>query len=272
MYLFRAYIENKKVINRAYWGNPDDTEIVKLKKQITDKFSGETFPFEVNMIGVDMGDANVITIHQCSVDSNNASVAKIQNNLLLDKDFMRYIYDLDNTTKTIEVFYKDNNAYSMQPLGEGLSVYRISDMFDKDFNNLKKQSVYVQGPNDKVFAWANSLNSSIAMPISASKKLHADDSYQFQFNDKKELVSVRLFTHLIRTQVYGDNSDLYVEYTADFADEITNLDDTEIVLPKYDNHGNRIAQSVNKANIGEYVMVPKDDGSGGYDKVLLKDL
>ena len=47
---------------------------------------------------------------------------------------------------------------------------------------------------------------------------------------------------------------------------------TEIVLPKYDNHGNRIAQSVNKANIGEYVMVPKDDGSCGYDKVLLKDL
>ena len=31
MYLFRAYIENKKVINRTYWSNPDDTEIVKLK-------------------------------------------------------------------------------------------------------------------------------------------------------------------------------------------------------------------------------------------------
>jgi len=40
MYLFRAYIENKKVINRAYWGNPDDTEIVKLKKPVSQKKTG----------------------------------------------------------------------------------------------------------------------------------------------------------------------------------------------------------------------------------------
>jgi hypothetical protein len=72
--------------------------------------------------------------------------------------------------------------------------------------------------------------------------------------------------------VYGEGNSLYTEYTADFADELTNLADTEIVLPKFDNHGNRIAQTQNKANFKEYVKVPKDDGSGGYDKVLLKDL
>jgi hypothetical protein len=72
--------------------------------------------------------------------------------------------------------------------------------------------------------------------------------------------------------VYGKGENLFVEYTCDFADELTNLADTEIVIPNYDNHGNRIAQEVNKEDIKEYIMIPKEDGSGGYDKVLLKDL
>ena len=65
---------------------------------------------------------------------------------------------------------------------------------------------------------------------------------------------------------------VYEEYTADFASELTNLGDTEIVVPKYDNHGNLVAQNVNKADIKEYVMVPKNDGSGNYNFVKLKDL
>ena len=96
--------------------------------------------------------------------------------------------------------------------------------------------------------------------------------YKFQFNNAKELTEVTLLAHLERYQVYGEGNNLYTEYTADYADELTNLSDTEIVVPNFDNSGNRIAQTQNKADIKEYVRVPKSNGEGGYDIVLIKDL
>ena len=272
MILFRAYIVNKAVTNRVYWAGSEDAEVVKLKKQITDVFTSETFPFAVTMWGVDEGSANVLTIHQCSCEADYKDSSKIQNSLLIDKDFMRYIYNLDTKVKTIEIFYKPEQVIPVVALGEGITVYRISDMANASFALQNTQAIYAQGTNDNIWAWAKSLKSDIVMPISKNKKLNADDSYKFQFNSAKELTSVSLFSHLERYQVYGEGNSLYTEYTADFADELTNLGDTEIVLPKFDNHGNRIAQTQDKANFKEYVKVPKDDGSGGYDKVLLKDL
>ena len=38
MFLYRAYIDNKKVVNRVYWAGSDDDETVKVKKQVTDVF------------------------------------------------------------------------------------------------------------------------------------------------------------------------------------------------------------------------------------------
>jgi len=268
----RAYIDNKKVTNRVYFAGSEDAEVVKIKKQVTDVFTSETFPYEVQTWGVDT-DGNVLTFHQCSCQADYKDSSKIQNSLLIDRDFLRYIYNLDTKTKTIEIFYKTGQALPVVNLGSGISVLYITDMCNSDFELQQTQSIYAQGSNDDIWAWAQSLKSDIVMPISKSKKVaHADDSFCFRFNKDKELVSVSLYTHLERYQVYGEGNSLYVEYTCDFADEITNLADTEIVLPKTDNHGNRIAQSVNKANIGEYIKVPKSDGSGGYDKVLLKDL
>ena len=261
----RAYIDNKKVTNRVYFAGSEDAEVVKIKKQVTDVFTSETFPYEVQTWGVDT-DGNVLTFHQCSCQADYKDSSKIQNSLLIDRDFLRYIYNLDTKTKTIEIFYKTGQALPVVSLGSGISILYITDMCNSDFELQQTQSIYAQGSNDDIWAWAQSLKSDIVMPISKSKKVaHADDSFCFRFNKDKELVSVSLYTHLERYQVYGEGNSLYIEYTCDFAD-------TEIVLPKTDNHGNRIAQSVNKANIGEYVKVPKSDGSGGYDKVLLKDL
>jgi len=186
--LFRVFIENKTVINRVYWAeSPTEQALTDRLSEITDVFPNETFPYPPAILGKDLYD-NVSTLHQCSPDNNSAVAAKIQGNLLLDKDFIRYIYDLDTNTKTYEIFYKDDAAYSMQPLGAGLTVYRISDMFDAGMNTIGKQSVYVQGSNEDVFAWANSLNPNIAMPISVDKELHPDDSYKFEFNTNRELV------------------------------------------------------------------------------------
>jgi len=240
--LFRVFIENKTVINRVYWAeSPTEQALTDRLSEITEVFSNETFPYPPAILGKDLY-SNVSTLHQCSPDNNSAVAAKVQGNLLLDKDFIRYIYDLDTATKTYEIFYKDDAAYSMQPIGAGLTVYRISDMFDADMNTIGKQSVYVQGSNVDVFAWANSLNPNIAMPISVDKELHPDDSYKFEFNTNRELVSVQLFAHLTRTMVWNaEGTETYVEYTADYADELTNLADTEIVIPRYNENGFRIA-------------------------------
>lgn len=242
MILFRVFIKNKEVINRVYWGDgPDDTGFDDKKAAIDAAFPGLTYPWPVFVYGEDMT-GNVVTIHSCSVSHDNPLKSKLEYDLMIDQDFIRYIYDLDTNTKSYELFYKSYGAYTMQPLGEGLTVYRISDMFDADFNNLGKQSCYVQGSNQDVFAWAENLKPGIDMPISVDKKLHPDDSYRFEFNSDRELVSVTLFAHLDRTMVWNAaGTDTYVEYTADYADELTNLSDTEIVVPRYDEFENRIA-------------------------------
>ena len=270
MFLYRAYIDNKKVVNRVYWAGSDDDETVKVKKQVTDVFTDETFPFPIFVWGVDM-DKNVITFHQCSCEADYKDSSKLQNSILIDKDFIRYIYDLDNKVKTFEIFYKSGQAAPVVELGEGISVMYVTDIANSNFELQNTQALYVTGDADKVWAWAESLKSDIVMPITKGKKLHRDDSYKFQFNSSKELVSVTLFAHLERYQVWG-NTKVFTEYTADFASELTNLGDTEIVVPKYDNHGNLVAQEVNKADIKEYVRVPKNDGSGNYNHVKLKDL
>ncbi len=82
MVLYRAFIDNKKVVNRVYWAGSDDDETVKVKKQVTDVFTDETFPFPVNVWGVDM-DNNIITFHQCSCDSDYKDSSKLQNSILI---------------------------------------------------------------------------------------------------------------------------------------------------------------------------------------------
>ena len=153
-----------------------------------------------------------------------------------------------------------------------LTVDYITDMCNANFELQNTQAIYVSGEVADIYSWADSLKSGIAKPISESKKIERDDCFKFQFDANKNLTELTLAAHLERYQVWGDDNKQYVEYTCDYADELTNLADTEIVVPNTDNRGNRIAQSQSKENIKEYVKVPKSDGSGGYDTVLLKDL
>lgn len=164
----RAYINNKKVTNRVYFAGSEDAEVVKIKKQVTDVFTSETFPYEVQTWGVDT-DGNVLTFHQCSCQADYKDSSKIQNSLLIDRDFLRYIYNLDTKTKTIEIFYKTGQALPVVSLGSGISVLYITDMCNSDFELQQTQSIYAQGSNDDIWAWAQSLKSDIVMPISKSK-------------------------------------------------------------------------------------------------------
>jgi hypothetical protein len=269
--LYRAWIQNKAVVHRTYWAGSEDSETIKVKNEILKVFPNETFPHPINVWGVKMG-GNKYTIHNCSCEQDWKDSSKIQNSLLIEKDFIKYFYDLDTATKTIEIVYKKGQAMPVVSVPSNLTVDYITDMCNANFELQNTQAIYVSGEVADIYSWADSLKSGIAKPISESKKIERDDCFKFQFNSSKQLTELSLCSHLERYQVWGDDNNQYVEYTCDYADELTNLADTEIVVPKTDNHGNRVAQTQSKENIKEYVKVPKSDGSGGYDTVLLKDL
>jgi len=275
MIFFRIYIEDKKVINKVYWkDSPDDTGFKALEDQIEAVFPNENLPYDNLAIGVDVGDSNVLTIHQCSVEQDSALAARVQNDLLIDKDFIRYIYDLENATKSYEIFYKNNQEYSVQPLGAGLSIYRISDMLDSDFNKIGLQGVYVRGSNADIFTWAETLKPGISMPITVGRQLNDDDSFKFEFNTAtKELVSVKLFARPERTMVWNkEGTDTYIEYTADYTHDLINPEDAELVIPKYDVRGNRVASDTVIEDINEYILVPKPGFDGEFQKVKLSEI
>ena len=275
MIFFRIYIEDKKVINKVYWkDSPDDAGFKALEDQINAVFPNENLPYDNLAIGVDVGDSNVLTIHQCSVEQDSALAARVQNDLLIDKDFIRYIYDLENATKSYEIFYKNNQEYPVQPLGAGLSIYRISDMLDSDFNKIGLQGVYVRGSNADIFTWAETLKPGISMPITVGRKLNDDDSFKFEFNTAtKELVSVKLFARPERTMVWNkEGTDTYIEYTADYTHDLINPEDAELVIPKYDVRGNRVASDTVIEDINEYILVPKPGFDGEFQKVKLSEI
>ena len=269
--LYRAWIQNKAVVHRTYWAGSEDSETVKIKNEILAKFPNETWPFEPNVWGVKMG-ANKYSLHNCSCTPDYKDSSKIQNSILLNLDFIKYFYDLDTVTKTIEMVYKKDAVMPVVTVPSNLTVEYITDMCNANFELQNTQAIYVSGEVADIYAWADSLTSALAKPISETKKLERDDCVKFQFNSSKQLTELTLAAHLQRYQVYGEGNNIYTEYSANYADEITNITDTEIVVENFDNHGNRIASNQSKDDIKEYVKVPKSDGSGGYDTVLLKDL
>jgi len=275
MILFRAYIENKRVTNKVYWKDQAaDAGFQTLVDQINAVFPNENLPYDNLAIGVEVGDSNVLTIHQCSVAEDSALAANVEHALLIDKDFVRYIYDLENATKSYEVFYKNNQALPVQPLGAGLSIYRISDMIDSTFNKTGLQGVYVRGSNADVFAWAETLKPGIAMPISVARELNEDDSFKFEFNtETRELMSVKLFARPERTMVWNQaGTDTYVEYTADYYEDLVNPEEIELVLAKYDNHGSRVSSDTVIEDINEYILVPKEGEDGVFEKRKLSEI
>ena len=269
--LYRAWIQNKAVVHRTYWAGSEDAETVKIKNEILAKFPNETWPYEPNVWGVKMG-ANKYSIHNCSCDADYKDSNKIQNSILFNLDFIKYFYDLDTVTKTIEMVYKKDAVMPVVSVPSNLTVEYITDICNANFELQNTQAIYVSGEVADIYAWADSLTSGLAKPISATKKLERDDCVKFQFNSSKQLTELTLCGHLQRYQVYGEGNNIYTEYSANYADEITNITDTEIVVENFDNRGNRIASNQSKNDIKEYVKVPKSDGSGGYDTVLLKDL
>jgi hypothetical protein len=67
-------------------------------------------------------------------------------------------------------------------------------------------------------------------------------------------------------------TDTYIEYTADYTQDLTNPQEAELVIPKYDNHGNRVASDTVIENINEYILVPVENQDGVFEKKKLSEI
>lgn len=248
--LFRLYIEDKKIINQVWWGDPKEETMVGYRSAILNVFPNEIWPDTPHIFGIDT-ENEIITIHQCTKPEG-----PMQHDIMFRGDFHRYIYDIENEVKTYEMFYAQGNAVPIHPVPSNIKIKYISDMFDENFNNLDTQSLYVQGSLSDIYKWADKLSPNISKPISVGNKLHPVDSIQFKFNREGRLANLRLFAHTERTAVRGPGKSVQVEYGVDYHNELLNVDESALVQTQYDINGYRIGASVVKDDLKVYAKVP----------------
>ena len=113
MFLHRVLIEDCKVVTRVWWFDPTKLSEVKFTRKIHEEinkvFPNETYAYPVNHIYGMNHDDNCIVFHMCSPERDEMKTLerkcelKAQNNVLLGKAYIRYMYDMENKKKYIEV-------------------------------------------------------------------------------------------------------------------------------------------------------------------------
>ena len=202
---------------------------------------------------------------------------KAQNDVLLGKAYIRYMYDMENKNKHMEVVYRDKENFGEDNWSKSyrtgvpttVQINTVSEFFDKDFCKIG-ESLLIHGYNNvqAVYDYADTLNKALPKPIPVDKKVHKDDLFKFIFDMEGNLVRLQLYAHVDRVGIRNKGNNK-TEYKADYADCINNLDETEIVIPEYDTNGNPIQSSQPKDN-EEYILFPKARDKK-YDKVNYKD-
>jgi hypothetical protein len=286
MFLHRVLIEDCKVLSRIWWFEPTKLSDVKLckkiQKEIDNVFPNETYTYPVNHIYGMNHDDNGIIFHMCSpFEDEMATLSrkhslKAQNVILTGKAYVRYLYDIENKSKTFEVIYRDreNFGYDDYPdpivdVPDTVKINSISEFYNEHFEKISENLLLEGYENVKaVYDFADSLNKDIPKPIPVDKKVHKDDLFKFMFDKEGNLERIILAAHIDRVSIREKGS-YRTEYKADYADCLINLDETEIVVPEYDDNGNPMKSSKPKDN-EEYILFPKARDNG-YEKVKIKD-
>ena len=287
MFLHRVLIEDCKVLTRIWWFDPTKLSEVKFTRKVHEEinkaFPNETYTYPVNHIYGMNHDDNCIVFHMCSPEIDEMKTLerkcelKAQNNVLLGKAYIRYIYDMENKDKYMEVAYRDMENFGQENwprsyktgVPSTVKICTVSEFFDKDFNKIG-ESLLIHGYNNvqAVYDYADTLNKDLPKPIPVDKKVHKDDLFKFIFDMEGNLVKLQLYAHVDRVGIRSKGSNK-TEYKADYADCINNLEETEIVIPEYDTNGNPIRSSKPKDN-EEYILFPKARDKE-YEKVNFKD-
>ena len=287
MFLHRVLIEDCKVVTRVWWFDPTKLSEVKFTRKIHEEinkaFPNETYTYPVNHIyGMNHYD-NCIVFHMCSPEIDEMKTLerkcklKAQNDVLLGKAYIRYMYNMENKDKYMEVAYRDTENFGEENwprsyktgVPSTVKICTVSEFFDKDFNKIG-ESLLIHGYNNvqAVYDYADTLNKALPKPIPVDKKVHKDDLFKFIFDMEGNLVRLQLYAHVDRVGIRNKGNNK-TEYKADYADCINNLDETEIVIPEYDTNGNPIQSSQPKDN-EEYILFPKARDKK-YDKLNYKD-
>ena len=273
MFLHRVLIEDCKVLTRVWWFDPTKLSEVKfvkkIHKQISDVFPDETYTYPVNHIyGMNHDDNNII-FHMCSPFEDEMKTLerkhalKAQHPILTGKAYTRYLYNMETKSKIFEVVYRDieNFGYENYPdpvvdVPSTVHINTVSEFYDEDFKYIS-QNILINGCDNikAVYDFADSLNKDIPKPIPVDKWLHKDDLFKFVFDKYGHVISLQLWAHVDRVSI-REKGEYRTEYKADYADCINNLDETEIVIPEYDDYGNSIKSSKPKDN-EQYILFPK---------------
>ena len=121
MFLHRVLIEDCKVLTRVWWFDPTKLSEVKFTRKIHEEinkaFPNETYTYPVNHIYGMNHDDNCIIFHMCSPEIDEMKTLerkcelKAQNDVLLGKAYIRYMYDMENKNKHMEVVYRDKENF-----------------------------------------------------------------------------------------------------------------------------------------------------------------
>lgn len=286
MYLHRVLIEDCKVLTRVWWFDPTKLSEVKftkkIQRQISDVFPEETYTYPVNHIYGMNHDDNTIIFHMCSPFEEEMKTLErkhalhAQDPILTGKAYTRYLYNIETKKKIFEVVYRDmeNFGYENYPdpivdVPSSVKVNTVSEFYDKDFNYLS-QNILIHGYDNvqAVYDFADSLNKDIPKPIPVDRKVHKDDLFKFVFDKYGKFTNLQLWAHVDRVSV-REKGNYRTEYKADYADCINNLNETEIVIPEYDDNGNPMKSSKPKDN-EQYILFPKARDKN-YEKINYKD-
>lgn len=286
MFLHRVLIEDCKVLTRVWWFDPTKLSEVKfvrkIHKQISDVFPNETYTYPVNHIYGMNHDDNSIIFHMCSPYEEEMKslerkhALKAQNDILTGKAYTRYLYDMENKSKMFEVVYRDmeNFGYENYPdpivtVPSTVHVNTVSEFYDENFNYIS-QNILIHGFDNvqAVYDFADSLYQDIPKPIPVDRKVHKDDLFKFIFDKDGKLTNLQLWAHVDRVSI-REKGIYRTEYNADYADCLNNLDETEIVIPEYDDNGNPMKSSKPKDN-EQYILFPKARDKS-YEKINFKD-
>ena len=154
MFLHRVLIEDCKVVTRVWWFDPTKLSEVKFTRKIHEEinkaFPNETYTYPVNHIyGMNHND-NCIVFHMCSPKIDEMKTLerkcelKAQNDVLLGKAYIRYMYDMENKNKYMEVVYRDKENFGEDNWSKSyrtgvpttVQINTVSEFFDKDFNKI----------------------------------------------------------------------------------------------------------------------------------------
>jgi len=295
IYLHRVIVEDSEITWKIYWFNPGILShrryVKKIQNEIYKVFPNETYSWDESAhqcFGYNLKDNMIITnicgSHEGSLDKNKHYKDLLdQSPIFFDKDFICFMYDLDNKTKSYEVYYKSEFPESFPetvntiPFDDKVKLGWVAEYYNDKFERTG-QNLFVIGNIIDVYEWIDKQNSGLKKPLPINTNLddgedgfRTKNAFKCEYDNEGNLINLRFFGCVKRSKMKKKGKFSHLELSCEYASSINNLEQTEIVETNYDESGNRIPSEIIK-RIDDYIFFPKARENGEYERVLLKDM